>query len=80
MPAKKRPGLTGVYVEIPDEMHAALEELVKRLPLGSKADHIRLAIARHLDAPPKVEQPALEELTLPAKEEGPRRGRPPKSG
>lgn len=59
MPVKKRPGMTGVYVELADEKIAALEKLVDSLPLGSKADHIRLAIDRHLAHPPTVEVVAL---------------------
>jgi hypothetical protein len=64
MPTKKRPGLTGVYVEIPDEVVAELEALCERLPLGGKADHIRLAVRRHLDNPPTVTVPPLPAVTV----------------
>lgn len=57
MPSKKRPGVTGVYVEMADEMVAELDALAASLPLGSKADHIRLAVRRHLDSPPTVAVP-----------------------
>jgi hypothetical protein len=66
MPTKKRPGLTGVYVEIPDEMVAELEKLCARLPLGNKADHIRLALRRHLDHPPTVAVSDLPAVAVPA--------------
>lgn len=59
MPAKKRPGVTGVYVELPDSDVAALDALVAKLPLGGKADHIRLAVRRHLAHPPTVSVPEL---------------------
>jgi len=59
MPTKKRPGMTGVYVEIPDEMNAELEAIAGSLPLGGKADHVRMAIRRHLDNPPRVESTPL---------------------
>jgi hypothetical protein len=66
MPAKKRPGMTGVYFEIADEDLAALEKLAASLPLGGKADHLRLAVKRHLANPPTVEVGALPPLPKPA--------------
>ena len=68
MPAKKRPGVTGVYVEIPDEMVAELDELAEKMPLGNKADHIRLAVKRHLANPPTVTVPDLPPVILPPAE------------
>lgn len=79
MPKEKREGVTGVYVEYPDELLAALDELVARLPLGNRADHMRLALARHLDSPPTVAVPALPAVEKPAEEPKPARGRPRKS-
>lgn len=70
MPPKKRPGVTGVYVEIPDALLARLEALVGSLPIGGKADHIRLAIQRHCDHPPTVEMPELPPSNVPAKKKG----------
>jgi hypothetical protein len=80
MPAKKRPGVTGVYVEFADEMVAELDALVASMPLGGKADHIRLAVRRHLDAPPAVAVPELPPVALPAAEPKPKRGRKPRKG
>lgn len=68
MPTQKRPGVTGVYVELADDVVAELEELVDRLPLGSKADHIRLAVRRHLDSPPTVTVPPLPPATVEVRE------------
>jgi hypothetical protein len=73
MPPKKRPGMTGVYVELPDELLARLERLVGSVPIGGKADHIRLAIRRHCDYPPTVEYPDLPPVMVPTKAK-PRRG------
>lgn len=67
MPPKKRPGMTGVYVELPDDLLAKLTGLVDDLPIGSKADHIRLAIQRHCDNPPTVECPELPPVAVPAR-------------
>lgn len=78
MPTKKRPGLTGVYVELPDEMVAELEALVKKLPIGSKADHIRLAVRRHIDNPPAVIVPSLPPTAIEGKPDpAPAKGKPP---
>jgi len=68
MPAKKRPGVTGVYFEVPDELLAELDALILRLPLGNRADHLRLALRRHLDAPPTVAVPAVAPVAVPAVE------------
>lgn len=54
MPPKKRPGMTGFYVELPDELLAEFERFVESFPLGSKAQHVRLALRRHMDNPPKA--------------------------
>ena len=56
---KKRDGWTGIFVELPNELVAELDEFVSRYPLGGKADHIRLALRRHMDTPPTVAVPAL---------------------
>lgn len=68
MPAKKRPGMTGVYFEVPDDQIAELDALVLRLPLGNRADHLRLALRRHLDAPPTVAVPDVAPAAVPAVE------------
>ena len=65
--AARGPGVTAVYFELPDDLLARLERLVGALPIGSKADHIRLAILRHCDHPPSVEFPDLPAVTVPAK-------------
>jgi hypothetical protein len=67
MPPKKRPKMTGLYVEVPDELLARLSGLVDSLPLGGKADHVRLAIQRHCDHPPTVDCPELPPVKVPAK-------------
>jgi hypothetical protein len=54
MPMKKRPGMVGLYVELRQEQRDRLQQLVDSLPLGGIADHVRLAIDRHLDNPPTV--------------------------
>jgi hypothetical protein len=59
MPKAKPPGRTGMYVELPDELVARLDDLVRRLPLGGKADHVRMALERHLASPPTVAVPEL---------------------
>jgi hypothetical protein len=75
MPPKKRPGMTPLYVEIPDEMAEQLADLCDRLPLGGKADHVRLAIARHLKTPPTVDVPDLPPMKVkPPKPPPPARG------
>jgi hypothetical protein len=65
MPAKKRPGVTGIYFEVPDEDVARLDALIERLPLGNRADHLRLALRRHLDAPPTVAVPDTPPVAVP---------------
>lgn len=66
MPAKKREGMTALYAEIPDEMMAELEEFVARYPIGGKADHLRLALRRHMDSPPTVAVPRLPPIEVEA--------------
>ena len=67
MPPKKRLGMTGVYVELPDELLARLESLCESIPIGGKADHIRLAIDRHIRNPPILQVPELPPETVPLK-------------
>lgn len=71
----QRPGVTGVYVELPDEQVAALDALIERLPLGGRADHIRLALARHLAAPPSVHVPEVPVANVPQPAPAPKESR-----
>ncbi len=81
MPKEKPPGRTGVYVELPDGLLARLDTLVGSLPLGGKADHIRLAVSRHVDSPPVLTLPPLAPVPPPPADAPPAKRRPgPKKG
>lgn len=62
----KRPGKTGVFVELPDDLLAELDVMCGTLPLGNRTDHIRLAIRRHIDCPPTVTTPQLPPILVEA--------------
>jgi hypothetical protein len=64
MPSKKRPGVVGVYVELPEEQDRRLRALAERLGLGGITDHIRMAIDRHLANPPALAVPPLSPVTV----------------
>jgi hypothetical protein len=64
MPSKKRPGVVGVYVELPEEQDRRLRELAARLGLGGITDHIRMAIDRHLAHPPTLTVPPLPPVRI----------------
>lgn len=72
MPSKKRDGMTAIYVEIPDDMAAELEGFVKQFPLGAKADHVRLALRRHMDSPPTIVTTPLPPVTVEVPAEKPK--------
>lgn len=59
-----RAGMTPMFIELSDEDAARLDALIASLPLGGKADHIRLAVRRHLDNPPTVAVPQLPPATV----------------
>lgn len=77
MPPSKRPGVTGVYVELPDELMAEFEKFVDGFPVGTKAQHIRLALRRHMDHPPEAKVVPLPPVTMegPAKPKKKPRGK-----
>jgi hypothetical protein len=51
MPKKKRPGRTGVYVELPDDLDRRFRKYVKAR--GSTVTvELRLAVERHITYPP----------------------------
>jgi hypothetical protein len=53
MPKKKRPGRTGVYVELPDGLERSLRKYVAARGSTITAE-IRQAIERHLKYPPST--------------------------
>lgn len=64
MPPKKRPGMTGFYVELPDALLAEFERFVDGFPVGTKAQHARLALRRHMDSPPEAKIAPLPAATI----------------
>lgn len=66
MPAKDRPGKKGIYVELPEDVDKELRELVESLPLGGIAQHVIMAIRRHLASPPTVTIPDLPPIAMPS--------------
>lgn len=54
MPPKKRPGVTGVYHEWPDELLAEFRAFVAAFPLGTDREHVMMAVRRHMANPPSV--------------------------
>jgi hypothetical protein len=80
MPADKRPGKKGMYVELPADLDAKFRAFVERFPLGTITQHIQLAIRRHMADPPTVDVPKLGPARMEAPPEKPaKRGRGKKS-
>lgn len=73
MPPKKRPGVTGFYVELPDDLLAEFEAFVDGFPIGTKAQHVRLAMRRHIDHPPTAKVSPLPPVIIEGPAKTPKR-------
>jgi hypothetical protein len=69
MPPKKRDGVSGYYVELPDDLLEEWRAFVDSFPLGTQAQHTAMAFRRHMDHPPTPKVTALPavDMTGPAK-------------
>ena len=69
-----RPGRTMTFFELPDELAREFEAFVDSFPVGTKAQHVRLALRRHMDHPPEAKVGPLPPTTM----EGPAKVKKPK--
>ena len=72
MPAVKRPGKVGLYVELPEALNEELRAYCERTGSGV-AEQVRLAIRRHLTYPPAPEPPPVLPDCGPAAQPAPAR-------
>jgi hypothetical protein len=63
--------MVAVYVEVPEELDREFRAMIERVGLGGVADHIRLAMRRHLASPPSVEVPLLPHAGVPTPDPAP---------